>query len=169
MWFSLIWSGSLWFEVVKQVISDFLRCASLWRMLLVHFFGVKFCFRLSIFVPAKLFDFVFWLFRVAPTCLKFFNVSQIVFVVLGFLMLFAMLLVSSCLSRLDCCLLYVVECVSGGFTLFFDVFTMCFSKFFSTCVQLFQLFWMLFQAVQIVSTCLRSVWLVPSCVMFFAR
>ena len=28
---------------------------------------------------------------------------------------------------------------------------------------------MLFQVVQIVSTCLRSVWLVPGCVMFFAR
>ena len=111
---------------------------------------MEICVRLSIFVPAKLFDFVFWLFQVAPTCLKFFNVSQIVFVVLGFLMLFAMLLVSSCLSRLDCGLLYVVECVSGGCTLFFHVFTMCFSMLFSTCVQLFQ---RLFNVVSGCSNC----------------
>ena len=57
-----------------------------------------------------------------------------------FLMLFAMFLVSSGLSRLVCGLLYVVACVLGGFTLFFDVLTMCFSKLFSTCVQLFQRF-----------------------------
>ena len=49
-------------------------------------------------------------------------------------------LVSSCLSRLDCGLLHVVECVVGGFTLFFHVFTMSCSERFSTCVQLFQRF-----------------------------
>ena len=49
-------------------------------------------------------------------------------------------LVSSCLSRLDCGLLHVVECVVGGFTLFFHVFTMSCSERFSTCVQLFERF-----------------------------